>query len=99
MPFVKLEKLVSPALKRAGVKKQADTALALERAAKAIKDFLGEEALDDLQPIYIKNRSLAIASLNSSAAAQIGVVQDDILFFVNHGLAFPIADRIKVIIA
>lgn len=98
MAFVKLAKLVSPALKRAGVKKQADTALALERASKAIKDFLGEEALADLRPLYIKQRSLAIASLNSSAAAQVSVVQDDILFFVNHGLSAPIADRVKVIL-
>ena len=98
MAFIKIESLISAALKRAGVKKHADTALALERAAKAIKDFLGEDALDDLQPLYIKNRSLAIASLNSSAAARVGIVEDDILFFVNHGLESPIADRVKVIL-
>lgn len=97
MGFIKLENLISPALKRAGVKKQADTAVALERAATAIRDFLGEDAPGYLHPLHIKYRTLSIGALSASACVELNMIEEELLLFVNKGFATPIVDRVRVI--
>lgn len=97
MAFIKLGQLVSPALKRAGVNQQANTAIALERAGIAIRDFLGEHAAAALQPVYVKYRTLTIASLNASAAMELGMIEEELLQFVNKGLSRKMVDRVRII--
>ena len=97
MGFIKIEKLISPALKRAGVKKQADTALALERAKTAIREFLGEDACAYLQPLYIKYRILSIGCLSQGAAIELGMIEEEFKLYVNNGFMSPIIDRVRVI--
>ena len=80
-----------------GVRSQVTIALALERAELAIKMLLGDEITEYVKPLYIRHKTLNIASLNPAAASYIGRVQDEILEYVNQGVAKPIAERIRVI--
>lgn len=97
MGFIKLENLISPALKRAGIKKQADVALAIERAEFCIKEFLGEDAAVELKPIAIRYRALLVASLHHGAAAALGASERDVLEYINGGLQKPLIDRIQIV--
>lgn len=97
MPFIKLEKLITPALKRAGVQKQTDTALALERADFVIGKYLGEDGKESLRAVSIRYRTMTVASLSSSAAASLGMIQEDVLEYVNRPFGRKLIDRIRII--
>lgn len=97
MAFTSLGGLVNSSASRMGVRSQVTIALALERAELAIKMLLGEEIAEHVKPLYVRHKTLNIASLSPAAATYIGSVQDDILAYVNQGVAKPIAERIRVI--
>lgn len=97
MPFIKISSLVQHAIKRAGVQKQTDTAIALERADFAIRQYLGEEASESLKGVSVRYRTMTVASLSASAAAALGMVQDDILEYVNRAFSRKMVDRIRIV--
>lgn len=97
MPFTSIEKLVDHAVKRAGLKKQVDTAVALERATKIIRTILGSDTEQTIRPAYIRYKTLTIACIDSSAAATVGMIDQEILDYVNEGQPYKIAERIGVI--
>lgn len=97
MPFVPIGGLVNRSLKRVGVHHQVQTALAIERASKAMTLLLGDEVCEYLRPLYIQRKTLNIASLNASAATYVGRVQTELLEYVNQGLPYPIVERIRII--
>ncbi|MEK7619459.1 MAG: hypothetical protein AAB416_04485 [Patescibacteria group bacterium] len=97
MAFVKIEKLITPALTRAGVKKQADIALALERAEFCIKEFLGDDAALELKPIAIRYKTLHVASLHHGAAAALGASESDVLEYINGIFRQPLVERIRIV--
>lgn len=97
MPFTSIDTLVDRAMKRAGFKKHIETAIALERATKIIRTILGDDTDQTIRPAYVRYKILTIACIDSSAAASIGMIQDDILEYVNAGYPQKIAERIGVI--
>lgn len=97
MSFMPIGNLLNRSVKRLGVQPQVTIALALERADLAIKLLLGDEISEHVRPMYIRHRTLNIASLSPSASSYLGQVQDEILEYVNRGAGKPIAERIRVI--
>ena len=97
MAFVKIEKLITPALTRAGVKKQADIALALERAEFCIKEFLGDDAALELKPIAIRYKNTARRLAPSWRAAALGASESDVLEYINGIFRQPLVERIRIV--
>ncbi len=97
MPLLQIGNLLQKSLKKTGIKKQVDCAIALERAGQALSHVLGEEILEHIRPVYVRYKTLTIACLSDSAAAKIGRFEDDIVSFVNEAFPAPIIERIRVI--
>jgi Dna[CI] antecedent, DciA len=97
MSFIKIEALLSKSLRKTGIKKQVDCAVAIERAAEGLSHILGEEVCEHIRPVYIRYRTLTIACLSDGAAAKMGRFEEDIIKYVNDGFPYPVIERIRVI--
>ena len=97
MALVAIGNVVGKSMKKNGVKQQVAVALAIERAHTAMIMLLGEEILEVAKPLYIRQRTLTIASLQSAAATAIGRVREDLIAAVNQGMNPPLVERIRVI--
>ena len=95
MAFVKIEKLITPALTRAGVKKQADIALALERAEFCIKEFLGDDAALELKPIAIRYKHCTSPRSIMAPRLPSGASESDVLEYINGIFRQPLVERIR----
>ncbi len=97
MPFETLKNLLPKTLKRAGIKKQTETAIILDRAREYLAIALSEEFLKDINPVYVRYRVLTIACLNSAAASSVSLMEEELLEYVNKSFPRPMIDRILVV--
>lgn len=58
--------------------------LVLEYFQKILIDQLGEQAVGQIQAISLKNKMLTIACLNSSAASEVRLREDQLLSLINE---------------
>lgn len=98
MPLQSFAQLARNSLNRVGVRKQIDVALALERCQKVMDALLDEDTRKAVHPAYIRYKALTLACRHSSAAACVGPFEGEILEYVNRGLSYPIAERLRVIL-
>lgn len=98
MALQPFSKLITHIINRTGVRQQINAALALERCRNVMDALLDEETAKAVRPAYIRYKALTLACRNSSAAACVGPFEQEILEYVNKGLAQPMADRLRVIL-
>jgi hypothetical protein len=97
MAFIQFKALVPKSLQKAGIKKQVEYSLALERAREIMKALMGEDIGDYANPAFIQRGTLTIAVLSSGAAAHLGIYEQDILSYVNEGFQMPVVKKIRLI--
>lgn len=97
MSFVPVGSVVGRNIRKNGVSQQVIIALAIERAAIAMSAMLGEGILDNARPLYIRQKTLNIASLNAPASAAVGRVRDEIITATNQGAPYRLVERIRII--
>ena len=90
--------LAQRAFGRKGIHQQIDVALAIERAQKVMDALLDDETRRAVRPAYIRYKALTLACRHSSAAACVGPFEGEILEYVNKGLTYPIAERLRVVL-
>lgn len=90
--------LVKNNINRNGMVQGVATALALERCRNVMDALLDEDTSRAIRPAYIRYKALTLACRNSSAAACVGPFEQEILEYVNKGLARPMAERVRVIL-
>lgn len=98
MPLQSFAHLAQKTLNRVGVRKRIDIALALERARTVMDALLDDDTKYAVRPAFIRYKTLTLACRHSSAAACVGPFEQEILEYVNRGLAYPIAERLSVIL-
>ncbi|MEK7103170.1 MAG: DciA family protein [Patescibacteria group bacterium] len=97
MSFQPLQGLLPNVARHTGITEQIMIAQALTRAHRVIVEHLGESAGSKLQPAYIQNKTLFIATLEHPLAWEVGLHQADIVKGVNAESPYPLIQRIKVI--
>ena len=97
MPFETLKYLLPKTLKRAGIKKQTETAIVLDRAREYLAKALSDEFTREITPAYVKYRTLTIACLSSAAASSVSLMEEELLEYVNKSFPRPMIDRILVV--
>lgn len=97
MPLIAIEQLLTRAMKRARIGRQVSAAMVVDRAHAVLRDYFGLEILDAVKPLYVRNRILAIACVDMSAGASVGMVEDMIVKTVNEGFDEPQIERITLI--
>lgn len=69
--FTPIGALIDKALDRTGVRRQVETTVVLDKFNELCYKKLGEESRSKVQAIYIKNKILTVACLNSVFAQEI----------------------------
>ncbi len=106
MAIQTLGSLLKDSLNRAGIRKQVDSSLILERFEKVLIELLEQELgvekmakiKKDIKPLYVKNRVLSVASLNPCLSQEIKLREKTILYKLNSSLGENLVDKIIFVV-
>ncbi|MFH1030191.1 MAG: DciA family protein [bacterium] len=98
--------LLNDSINRAGIRKQVDSALVLEKFKEVIEKIFREaysedrarEILIDLKPLHVKNKTLTIASLNPSLSQELRLREKSILYRLNSEIGKDAVKRIICVV-
>lgn len=102
MGVVKFDSLLNDFLKRAGIKKQIEGALILDKFKEVMREMFKEEyseertdeILKEMNPLYWKNRALTVACLNPSLSQELKLREKTILYRLNSRIGQDQVDKI-----
>lgn len=84
MTFQKLENLLPKSVKKAGIVNQVSAAIVCDKFIKVLNEVFDERVTKKVKPMYIKNKTLTIAVLNSVLAQEIKLHEPEILEKLNE---------------
>ncbi|MFH0854437.1 MAG: DciA family protein [bacterium] len=106
MPIKLNISLLQDAINRAGIRKQVDSVLVLEKFIKIVEKIFTEEyskerargILTDFKPLHFKNKVITVASLNPSLSQELRLRERTILYRLNNEFGKNIVDRILFVV-
>ncbi|MFH1192653.1 MAG: DciA family protein [bacterium] len=106
MAIQTLGSLLKDSLNRAGIRKQVDSSLILEKFEEVLisilEQELGEEKMKkmkkDIKPLYVKNRVLTVASLNPCVSQEIKLREKTIIYKINSEIGEDLVDKIIFVV-
>lgn len=106
MAIQKLGSLLEDSISRAGIRKQVNSSLILERFEKILTELLaqelGKEKMEkikkDIKPLYVKNKVLTVASLNFCISQEIKLREKTILYKLNSEMGANLVDKIIFVV-
>lgn len=104
--ILKIDSLLKDFLNRSGLKNQVEGALVLDKFTVVLREiFLKEytvehtnEILKELNPLYLKNKVLTVASLNSSLSQELKLREKTILYRLNSDLGKSVVEKIIFVV-
>ena len=98
MPFIKLENILNKNIKKAGIKKQLDTAQALDNFSEIITDIFGTSAKNKVQPMYLGDGILNIACLSDILAQEIKFKEQEIINRLNQPYSKKVVEQLRILV-
>ncbi|MCL5795687.1 MAG: DUF721 domain-containing protein [Patescibacteria group bacterium] len=98
MSFIKLENILNKSIKKAGIKKQLDTALALDNFSEIIADIFGAAAKGKIQPMYLGDGVLNIACLSDILAQEIKFKEQEIINRLNQPYSKKVVEQLRILV-
>ncbi|MBF8280560.1 MAG: hypothetical protein HW383_333 [Candidatus Magasanikbacteria bacterium] len=93
-----IKHIISGVPARVGIDKQLEAARVIEITAKILTDIFGAEKAKSMKPLYLKNRTITIATLSPAVAQDLKLKEKQIVGELNK--AFPDAkvERIRYLL-
>jgi len=99
---IKLDSLLNDSISRAGIKKQVDSALVLDKFTDIVNKVFCEEVSDEiaraiskeLKPLHLKNKILTLASLNPAFSQELKLMEKTILYRLNSEIGMEVVNKI-----
>jgi len=99
---IKLDSLLNASISRAGIKKQVDSALVLDKFidivngvfCAEVSDEMAREVSKELKPLYLKNKILTLASLNPAFSQELKLMEKTILYKLNSEIGREVVNKI-----
>jgi hypothetical protein len=98
MPFIKIEKLLPKSVKKAGIKKQLDSAKILADFGEIGSQVFGPEAIKKIKPLYIKDGTLTITCLSSVLAQKLKAQEKRLIWELNRPYHRKIIERLRFLV-
>jgi len=103
---LKLDSLLKDSLNRAGITKRVDSAFVMDKFNEVVCELLRKEMPDlsveeiekEMQPMYIKNRILTVASLNPSLTQELKLREKEIVYRLNSSIGKDEVERIVFVV-
>lgn len=90
-----LKSLLNKSIQRAGITRQVDAVRVVEIAGEIIEELFSADIVSQVRPIYVKNKTLAIASLSSIASQEIRFREKEIIDMINERLGLEAVSKIR----
>ncbi|MFC1612964.1 DciA family protein [Patescibacteria group bacterium] len=99
---IQLNSLLNDSINRAGIKKQVDSVLILDKFIDVVDKIFREEVSDkianqilkELKPLYFKNKILTLASLNPALSQEVKIMEKTILYRLNSEIGREVVNKI-----
>ena len=99
MPITSLgEALKSRMAHNQPLKQQAQAGALIVAATSVLKDFVGEENMKYVKPLFVKNRTLTLTCSNSALSQEIHLNQAKIVEQINTALGQNVLDRLRYLL-
>jgi len=98
MAWQKLENLLPKSIKKAGVDSQVSAAVICDDFIKVLSEVFDERVTKKVKPMYIKNKTLTIAVMNSVLAQEIKLHEPEILKKMNVPGKEKIVERLRFLV-
>lgn len=96
MTFQSLGKIINKNVKKTGLSKQIEIAMALEKFHYVIKEIWGDKILEKANGISIKNKTLTVAVLSSVVAQEINLKEGVIIDKINSYFNKEVVNKICI---
>lgn len=81
-----------------GIGQQVEASAILERFTQICQEIWGKDITEKMRPLYLKNRTITIASVSSSLAQEIKLREREILGKINKEFGPETAERIRYLV-
>ena len=92
---IHIKKLLDRSLKQSGLKHRVDIALVLEKAGEVLLEVVGEKVAKNVQPVFVRNKTMNLACLNSSVAQEIKLYESQIIEKINKNFDRELVERLS----
>ena len=96
--FVPLGKLLGKSIRRAGMENQIEASMVCEEFSKIAGQIFSKPILKRIKPLYVKNRILTIAVLNSVLASELQFKQQEIIEQINRKFKKTVVTRLRFLV-
>ena len=93
-----IKNLLGKRLKQSGLAKDVNTSLIIEEFAKIIKEIWGDNIIRKIKPLYLKDRKLHVACLNSVIIQEITLKKEEIISKINQKFNNDVLSDIRFMI-
>jgi len=98
MAWDKLGNLLPKSINKAGIGKQISAAVICDKLLKILEEIFDERVTKKVKPMYIKNKTLTLAVMNSVIAQEIKLHEQEILDRINKGDKDKIVERLRFLV-
>jgi len=95
MTFEPLGKILNKSTKRYSFSKGVKAVLVIDQFHKIIKDTWGENILEQVRALHLKDKKITIACMNSVAAQEIRLRESEILEKLNQELGKGVVEKLR----
>lgn len=95
MAFYSLKALLPAHLQRAGIKKQVDAVLLLDKYMEAAEEMLGKNIASKTKALYFRDGVLVVACQSSALNQELRYIQEDLLKIINKKSGGSVVKKIK----
>lgn len=94
----RLKNLLWKAINKAGIARQVETALVVEKAQIIVDEFLPKKESKLAKILYLKNQILTIACLSSAVAQELKLREQEIIFTLNQYFDKEIVKQLRFLL-
>jgi predicted nucleic acid-binding Zn ribbon protein len=98
MSFIKLEEILPKSIKKAGIKKQVESAKILEEFNEVASRVFGPRVMKKIKPLYLRNGNLTITCLSSVLAEKLKAKEEKVLQELNRPYKKRIVERLRFLV-
>jgi len=99
MSFQPLGDILKKNLQQAGIAEQVGASIVLEKFMKIVKEMWpNEDVTKQINPLYVKSRTLTVACLSSILAQDIKLKERTIIEKLNQEMGEKLVDRIRYLL-
>lgn len=90
-----LGSLLNKSIQRAGITRQVGAVQVIKIAEEVLSEKMPANLASQVRPVYLRHKTLYIASLASIASQELQFIQDDVIYEINKRICNNAVEKIR----